>query len=119
MHEWDARGRPLPDEVLLLLLNAHHEPLPFLLPDSTDDPQWEVLIDTAAPESGGALRLDDEVYQVQSHALVLLRQGGCTVAAAAEAAPAAASVPAATCPAPLILGMVEGPLQETVGESCP
>jgi isoamylase len=118
-HESAARSHQLPDEVLLLLLNAHHELLPFLLPDSTDAPQWEVLIDTAAPESGGALRLDDEVYHVQGHALVLLRQGGCTLSAAAEAAPAATSVPAAPCPAPLTLGVVEGPLQETVGESCP
>ena len=88
------------DEVLLLLVNAQHEPLPFLLPDSTDDPQWKVLIDTAAPERGGALRLDDEVYQVQGYSLVLLRQGGCPVSAAAEAGPAA-SVPAAPRPTPL------------------
>ena len=112
---WAAGGCPLPDEGLLLLVNAHHEPVLFLLPDSTDDPQWEVLIDTAAPERGGALGLDDEVYQVQGHALVLLRQGGSTVSAAAEAAPAAASVPVATGPAPLTLEVVEVPRKETVG----
>jgi len=116
--ERDARGRPLPDEGLLLLVNAHHEPVLFLLPESTDASQWEVLIDTAAPERGGALYLDDEVYQVQDHSLVLLRQGGGTVSAEAEAAPAAASVPVATCPAPLILEVVEVLRKETVGESC-
>ena len=49
---------------------------------------------------------------------MLLRQGGGTVSAEAEAAPAAASVPVATCPAPLILEVVEVLRKETVGESC-
>src|SRR5262249_7086740 len=111
------RGRPLPDEGLLLLVNAHHEPVPFMLPDSTDAPQWEVLIDTAAPERGGVLYLDDEVYQVQGHALVLLRQGGSTVSAEAEAAPAAASVPVATCPVVDLVATdnLSGPLSPVTG----
>src|SRR5262249_38293376 len=113
-HARDVHGRPLPDEGLLLLLNAHHEPLSFLLPDSADDPRWHGVSHTSAPESGGALRLNDEVYHVQGHSLVLLWQGGGTLSA--EAAPAA-SIAAATCPAPRTLEVVEVPLQETVGDT--
>jgi glycogen operon protein len=35
---------------ILVLLNAHHEPVPFAVPTSTEKQGWEVLIDTARPD---------------------------------------------------------------------
>ena len=37
---------------ILLLLNAHHEPVPFAVPASTAGQGWEMLLDTASPEPG-------------------------------------------------------------------
>jgi isoamylase len=45
-------GRPGNDATLLLVLNAHHEPLSFKLPEVAGGTTWLRLIDTAAPERG-------------------------------------------------------------------
>jgi len=44
--ESDAHGDPLDDDDLLLLLNAHHEAIPFVLPKPRLT-HWVVLLDTA------------------------------------------------------------------------
>jgi isoamylase len=52
--EEDERGRPIVGDTLLVLLNAHWEPIPFVLPAHLADQRWELVIDTArsltAPE---------------------------------------------------------------------
>jgi glycogen operon protein len=47
MEETDQRGRTLRDENFLLLLNAHHEAIEFLLPELHPAASWEVLLDTS------------------------------------------------------------------------
>ncbi|MEP6656637.1 MAG: glycogen debranching enzyme GlgX, partial [Betaproteobacteria bacterium] len=73
LDEIDARGRPVTDDGFLLLFNAHHEPVPFVLP-AFGAGHWRPLIDTleqtgiaAAPAfpPGG-------VYPLQGRALALL-----------------------------------------------
>lgn len=46
LHDVDARGRRLADDDFLLLFNAFHEDLAFLLPGPEPAP-WQVCIDTA------------------------------------------------------------------------
>ncbi len=46
IEEVDARGRPIMDDTLLILLNAHHEPLPFILPAHRAGVRWQLLMDT-------------------------------------------------------------------------
>ncbi|GAB4211279.1 MAG: hypothetical protein OHK0022_45630 [Roseiflexaceae bacterium] len=75
MDERDMLGRPVSDDVLLLLLNAHHEPIPFVLPGAPDGPTWEVLLDTAAVPAGEGLA-PGNTLAVDGRALVLLRQPG-------------------------------------------
>jgi len=41
----DERGEPVRDDVFLLLINAHHEPIPFLLPGE-EHIEWELVLDT-------------------------------------------------------------------------
>ena len=57
--ESDAHGDPLDDDDLLLLLNAHHEAIPFVLPKPRLT-HWIVLLDTAyradAPSSRARYR---------------------------------------------------------------
>jgi isoamylase len=64
------------DDTLLLLLNAHHEALPFVLPDSGVGVGWEVLVDTTLPSAGtpAAVAAGGGTLSVGGRALVLLRR---------------------------------------------
>ncbi|MFV9507670.1 MAG: glycogen debranching protein GlgX [Oscillochloridaceae bacterium umkhey_bin13] len=74
MREVDSQGRPLHDDVLLILFNADHEAVPFILPDWPDDPVWEVLVDTASPQADGEHPPTSEVYALQPRSLVVLAE---------------------------------------------
>jgi isoamylase len=74
MREIDNRGEPLQDDILLVLFNADHEPVPFILPDWPDDPVWDVLIDTADPNGDGEREPTSEIYEVQPRSLVVLAE---------------------------------------------
>ena len=41
----DEHGEPMRDDTFLLLINAHHEPIPFLLPGE-EHLEWELVLDT-------------------------------------------------------------------------
>ncbi len=45
--EVDSKGNPIVGETLLILLNAHFEPVPFVLPAHRKETQWQLLLDTA------------------------------------------------------------------------
>jgi glycogen operon protein len=47
--ETDARGRRIIDDDCLLLFNAHHEPLTFVLPSRSRN-AWTLLLNTARPK---------------------------------------------------------------------
>ena len=77
LNETDARGRPLRDRNFLLLFNAHHELIPFKLPDYAGE-RWYALLDTGVEDG---LALDDIFdagvdYKLQGRCLVLLQQVG-------------------------------------------
>jgi isoamylase len=75
MDEWDARGNHVRDDVLLLLLNAGHEPIAFTLPGVNGGQAWEPLLDTAHPDSAElSLCEPGAAYLLQGRSLVLLRQ---------------------------------------------
>jgi glycogen operon protein len=48
--EVDERGNPVAGDTLLVLLNGHHEPIPFTLPEERADERWVALIDTDGRE---------------------------------------------------------------------
>lgn len=74
--ETDEKGRPIIDDTLLILLNAHHTPLPFTLPAHKRGVRWRPLLDTSAssfhlkkvrPIKGG------EPYEIEARSLAVLQ----------------------------------------------
>ena len=66
------------DDRFIALLNAHYEPVPFRLPDSSLGESWRVLVDTAldlaadTAEEGGLIYRAREIYPLQGRSLTLL-----------------------------------------------
>ena len=76
MERSDGRGRPVKDNNFLLLFNAHHEIIPFKMPDFLQDKAWWTELDTADAHSPFAQRRlsADAEYPLQGRSLVLLRE---------------------------------------------
>jgi glycogen operon protein len=75
--ERDERGRRLKDDNLLLLLNAHHEEIRFIIPSAPPKARWNVLVDTSYPEGkrlDGRYFYSEGSYPLQSRSLALLVQ---------------------------------------------
>jgi glycogen operon protein len=74
MQEVDEKGRPVSDDTLLLLLNAHYEPLPFVLPTDQPDATWGLVLDTREP-TGKRYRFQPvpagEPYELEARSLAL------------------------------------------------
>jgi isoamylase len=74
IEEQDEHGRPLADVDLLILMNAHHEEIRFILPGFQEPPQWYALLDThhdsgLAPDGRFAAK---EAYLLQGRSFALL-----------------------------------------------
>ena len=69
--EDDERGQPVVDDDFILLLNSHHQPIPFLLPRIDDRDAWRVVFDTAR-ETGESFYRSAEQFPLQGRSLVLL-----------------------------------------------
>jgi len=76
LKERDPRGRPIRDDNFLLLFNAHHEEIQFVLPETQPGCIWETLLDThfkADLASDGSFP-GNTSYPIQGRSLVMLRQ---------------------------------------------
>jgi len=69
----DERGEKLVGETLLMLLNAHHEAIPFTLPETKAGHHWELLLDSANPEAAADKYHPWEPFALQGRSLVVLR----------------------------------------------
>jgi isoamylase len=75
LDEIDGRGRPLRDDMLVVLFNAHHDRIPFTLPGH-DEAGWLVLLDTS--RDGGVMPegtwQSGERYELEGRSLALLQK---------------------------------------------
>lgn len=72
--EMDSRGNPIVGDTLLILLNSHHEPISFVLPDP-EKALWQLLLDTRE-ETGRPDYLEirgGELYRLEARSLALFR----------------------------------------------
>jgi isoamylase len=69
----NERGEPITGDSIVLLVNAHHEPIPFTLPSGGEGQEWERLIDTADPEVEAIKRKVGEQYEIKGRSIVILR----------------------------------------------
>ncbi len=71
----DVEGEPVQDDTFLLLLNAHYEPLTFILP-GRDEIRWQTVINTTVPtgfvEEGEITPASEEI-ELTERSLRLLR----------------------------------------------
>ena len=64
--------KPASDATVLLVVNAHHEPVNFALPDIPGEDEWTCLIDTnMAVRDELPVFQSGDVYQVTAHSLLL------------------------------------------------
>jgi glycogen operon protein len=71
--ERDARGHPVEDDDLLLLLNAHHDAVEFVLPGGGQG-RWDALVDTSFADGLAKVRAypSAAAYPLQGRSAVLL-----------------------------------------------
>jgi glycogen operon protein len=76
----DPRGEPVRDDSFLVLLNAHYEPLDFVMPDRYGQ-QWSIVLDTAdalppsvEPMADQRLAKANESLAVADRSIQLLRR---------------------------------------------
>jgi isoamylase len=73
--EVDERGNRIVDDTLLILLTAHHEPIPFVLPTHSPEQRWELVLDTREATGTGDIppMPGGEVYELEARSLAMLR----------------------------------------------
>jgi len=80
--EQDERGQPISDENMLMLMNAHHEIIPFTLPPLPSGDRWIPLIDTSCQlaKNGDIAYSPGDPYPLQARSMVVLvERNGSTV----------------------------------------
>ena len=77
--ETDSKGRPIVDDTLLILLNAHYAPLAFTLPAHKRGIHWYPLLDTAVSpgaEKPISMLKGGERYRMDARSIAVLRLDG-------------------------------------------
>jgi pullulanase/glycogen debranching enzyme len=71
--ETDEKGDPIVGDTILLLMNAHHDAIPFMLPALKDGQQWERLLETAEGPAAASLVDGQQPYELPGRSMAILR----------------------------------------------
>jgi glycogen operon protein len=71
--ETDERGEPVIGDTVLLLMNAHHEAIPFTLPPLKEGQQWEPFLDTTDPQGKPRSCPKGQPYDLQGRSMAVMR----------------------------------------------
>src|SRR6185437_12328244 len=72
LDEVNAIGEPIHDDTFLLLFNAHHEPMRFVLPPSRPGTVWELCFDTRSSGIPQRKLRSRKAYSLSDRSMVLL-----------------------------------------------
>jgi len=75
IEETDGKGHQIFDDTFLVLMNAHHECVTFVLPAHRRGVRWEGVLDTAADSSKkrSSIFKGGQPYQLEARSLAVLR----------------------------------------------
>jgi isoamylase len=76
IEELDTRGHRITDDSFLVLMNAHHEAVPFVLPSLASGVRWHAVLDTAHEgglKAQGRFQAGDS-YPLEGRSVVVLTQ---------------------------------------------
>jgi isoamylase len=73
MRELDEDGDPIRDDTLVLMLNASHTGVTFVLPTPPVGERWEVVLDTSERGGQPRVRRGVGIYRLAPRSIVLLR----------------------------------------------
>jgi glycogen operon protein len=75
IEERDHLGNPIRDDTFLILMNAHHETIPFHLPVTPDGKPWQLVLDTTQPmiPARAPLAAEGNRYDLEGRSLALLQ----------------------------------------------
>ena len=72
INELDEQGRHIEADTLLLLLNAHHESIPFTLPKHKEG-WWDLVFDTAKGDADDVFHQVGDVYDLTDRSMAAFR----------------------------------------------
>ena len=74
IEEKDARGNAIVDDTVVLLFNAHHESIPFVLPACDERTSWVLMLDTCdpTPRRSSAVFKGGEPYTIEARSMAIL-----------------------------------------------
>lgn len=73
IEESGSHGEEILGDTLLMLMNAHHEAIPFVLPVVSGKHRWELLLDTAVHGSAATPLRARHEYPLQARSLAVFR----------------------------------------------
>ena len=71
--ETDDHGQCMSGDSFAILLNAHHEEIPFRLGARRHDLRWKCILDTGTPEPEARIFEHMSTFPLQAHSLVVLQ----------------------------------------------